>query len=48
MQRAAGQLTPVLGSWSGGNGLKQPYSSHLERYGKQSLPDGIMWSEQRL
>lgn len=34
-QRAAGsQLTLVLGSWSGGNGIKRPYSSHLERYGK--------------
>lgn len=38
-QRPAGsQLTLVLGSWSGGNGIKRPYSSHLERYGKQVFP----------
>lgn len=43
-QRAAAgcQLTLVLGSWSGGSGIKRPYSSHLGHYGKQSLSDGIV------
>lgn len=48
-QRAAvSQLTLVLGSRSGGSGIKRPYPSHPEHYGKPRLSDGIVQSEQGL
>lgn len=48
MRRAASQLTPVLGSGSGGDAIRRPHPAHRERDGKHSPSDGITWSERCL